>query len=54
MVGTARRLLRGYTMKFALLLVATILPLGGLTAQESQSPRAQPRQAHVVTPEHLN
>jgi quercetin dioxygenase-like cupin family protein len=54
MVGAARRLLRGYTMRFVLLFVATILPLGGLTAQESQSPRAQSQQAHVVTPEHLN
>jgi hypothetical protein len=47
MVGAARRLLRGYTMKYALLLVAAILPLGGLAAQESSS--AQPRQAHVFT-----
>ena len=43
-----------YIMKYALLFVAAILPLGALAAQESQSPSAQPRQAHVLTPEHLN
>jgi quercetin dioxygenase-like cupin family protein len=41
-------------MKYALLLVATILPLGALAAQESQSSSAQHRQAHVTTPEHSN
>jgi len=41
-------------MRYALLLVAAILPLGPLAAQESQSPSAHPRQAHVTTPEHLN
>jgi quercetin dioxygenase-like cupin family protein len=41
-------------MRYALLLVAAILPLGALAAQESQSPSAQPRQAHVITPEQLN
>jgi quercetin dioxygenase-like cupin family protein len=41
-------------MRYALLLVAAILPLGALAAQESQSPSAHPRQAHVTTPEHLN
>ena len=40
-------------MRYALLLVAAILPLGQLAAQESQSSSAQPRQAHVTTPEHL-
>ena len=40
-------------MRFALLLVAAILPLGTLAAQESQSSSTQPRQAHVFTPEHL-
>ena len=40
-------------MKYALLLVAAILPLGALAAQESQSPGAQSRQAHVITPERL-
>jgi quercetin dioxygenase-like cupin family protein len=40
-------------MRYALLLVAATLPLGALAAQESQS-SAQPRQAHVTTPEHLN
>ena len=40
-------------MRFALLLVAAILPLGALAAQESQSSSTQPRQAHVFTPEHL-
>ena len=41
-------------MRYALLLVAAILPLGELAAQESKSSSAQPRQAHVTTPEHLN
>ena len=41
-------------MRYALLLLAAILPLGALAAQESQSSSAQPRQAHVITPEHLN
>lgn len=40
-------------MRFALLLVAAILPFGALAAQESQTASAQPRQAHVTTPEHL-
>lgn len=40
-------------MRFALLLVAAILPLGTLAAQEAASPGAQP-QAHVFTPEHLS
>jgi quercetin dioxygenase-like cupin family protein len=40
-------------MRFALLLVTAILPLGALAAQESQSVSPQPRQAHVFTPEHL-
>jgi quercetin dioxygenase-like cupin family protein len=40
-------------MRFALLLVAAILPLGALAGQERQAPNAQPRQAHVVTPEKL-
>ena len=38
-------------MRYALLLVATIMPLGALAAQEAQSPSS--RQAHVLTPEHL-
>src|SRR6266487_6369477 len=58
MVGPAGRLLRGYTMRYTmryvLLLVAGILPLGALAAQESQSPGAKPGQAHVITPEHLS
>ena len=41
-------------MRYALLLLATILPLGELAAQESQSTGAQPRQAHVVKPDHLS
>jgi quercetin dioxygenase-like cupin family protein len=41
-------------MRYALLLVAAILPLGELAAQESKSSSAQPREAHVTTPEHLN
>ena len=41
-------------MRYTLLLVATILPLGALAAQESQSPSTQPRQAQVTTPAHLN
>jgi mannose-6-phosphate isomerase-like protein (cupin superfamily) len=40
-------------MRYALFLVAAILPLGALAAQESRSPSAQPRQAHVVTPAQL-
>jgi quercetin dioxygenase-like cupin family protein len=40
-------------MRYTLLLVAAILPLGALAAQESQSPGAPPREAHVITPEHL-
>jgi quercetin dioxygenase-like cupin family protein len=40
-------------MRFALLLIAAILPLGALAAQESQSSSTQPRQAHVFTPEQL-
>ena len=40
-------------MRYALLLVAAILPLGALAAQESQSPSAKP-QAHVITPTDLN
>ena len=41
-------------MRYVLLLVAGILPLGALAAQESQSPGAKPGQAHVITPEHLS
>jgi quercetin dioxygenase-like cupin family protein len=41
-------------MRYALLLVAAILPLGVLAAQESQSPGAKPGQAHVTTPDHLS
>jgi quercetin dioxygenase-like cupin family protein len=41
-------------MRYALLLVAAILPLGKLAAQESKSSTAQPRQAQVTTPEHLS
>jgi len=41
-------------MRFALLFVATIMPFGAVVAQESQSTSVQPRQAHVVTPDHLN
>ena len=37
-----------------MLLVAAILPLRALAAQESQSPSAQPRQVRVITPEHLS
>jgi mannose-6-phosphate isomerase-like protein (cupin superfamily) len=40
-------------MRYALLLVAAILPLGALAAQESPPSGAQPRQAHVITPDHL-
>ena len=40
-------------MRYALLLVAAILPFGALAAQESQTASAQSRQAHVTTPEHL-
>lgn len=54
MVGAAARLPEGYTMRYALLLVAAILPLGALAAQESQASGAQSGQAHVTTPEHLN
>jgi quercetin dioxygenase-like cupin family protein len=54
MVGAAGWLIRGYTMRYVLLLVAVILPLGTLAAQESQSPGGQPRQARVSTPDHLN
>jgi quercetin dioxygenase-like cupin family protein len=39
-------------MRYALLLLAAILPLGALAAQESQSPSAKP-QAHVITPPDL-
>jgi quercetin dioxygenase-like cupin family protein len=39
-------------MRFALLLVS-ILPLGALAAQESQSAGAPPSQARIFTPEHL-
>jgi quercetin dioxygenase-like cupin family protein len=41
-------------MRYALLLVAAILPLGKLAAQESKSSTVQPRQAQVTTPEHLS
>jgi quercetin dioxygenase-like cupin family protein len=41
-------------MRYALLFVAAILPLGALAAQENQSANAKPREAHVTTPEHLN
>jgi quercetin dioxygenase-like cupin family protein len=44
---------KGDTMRRVLLLVATILPLGALAAQESQPSRAQPAQAHVVMPDQL-
>jgi quercetin dioxygenase-like cupin family protein len=54
MVGPAGRLLRGYTMRYALLLVAALLPSGALAAQKPQSQSPEPRQAHVLTPEHLN
>ena len=40
-------------MRYSLLLVAAILPLGALAAQKPQAPSAQSRQAHVVTPEQL-
>jgi quercetin dioxygenase-like cupin family protein len=40
-------------MRYALFLVAVLLPLGRLTAQESQSSTSQPGQAHVTTPDHL-
>jgi quercetin dioxygenase-like cupin family protein len=40
-------------MRYTLLLVAAILPLGALAAQESSPAGAQPSQAHVLTPEHL-
>ena len=42
----------GYTMRYALLLLAAILPLGALAGQESQLPGAKP-QAHVFTPTDL-
>ena len=42
----------GYTMRYALLLLAAILPLGALAGQESQSPGAK-AQAHVITPTDL-
>ena len=41
-------------MRYALLLVAAILPFGALAAQGSPSSSAEPGQAHVTTPEHLN
>ena len=41
-------------MKHVLFLVAAVLPFGALAAQESQSPRAQQPQAHVIMPDHLN
>ena len=53
MVSAAGRLVRGYTMRYALLLLAAILPLRAVAAQEAQS-SGQARQAHVTTPEHLN
>jgi quercetin dioxygenase-like cupin family protein len=40
-------------MRYALLFVAAILPLGAPAAQESQSPGAQSGQAHVITPEQV-
>jgi quercetin dioxygenase-like cupin family protein len=40
-------------MRYTLLLVAAILPLGALAAQTSPPAAVQPRQAHVLTPEHL-
>jgi quercetin dioxygenase-like cupin family protein len=40
-------------LRYALLLVAAILPLGALAAQESKSPSAQSPQAHVITPDQL-
>jgi quercetin dioxygenase-like cupin family protein len=41
-------------MRYALLLLAAILPLRAVAAQEAQAATGQPRQAHVTTPEHLN
>jgi mannose-6-phosphate isomerase-like protein (cupin superfamily) len=41
-------------MRYVLLFVAGILPLGPIAAQEPQSPPTQSRPAHVLTPEHLN
>jgi len=40
-------------MRYAPLLLAALLPLGALAAQESQSTGIHPPQAHVVTPDHL-
>jgi quercetin dioxygenase-like cupin family protein len=40
-------------MRYALLLVAAILPFSTLAAQESKSPSAQSPQAHVITPDQL-
>jgi quercetin dioxygenase-like cupin family protein len=40
-------------MKYALLLAAAILPAGTLAAQESPSPSAPARQAHVVMPDQV-
>jgi len=40
-------------MRYTLLLVAAVLPLGALAAQTSPPAGVQPRQAHVFTPEHL-
>lgn len=39
-------------MRYALLLLAVILP-GALAAQDSQSRSVQPREADVITPDHL-
>lgn len=41
-------------MRYSLLFVATILPLGSLVAQASQPASAQTRQAHVATPDQLS
>jgi quercetin dioxygenase-like cupin family protein len=40
-------------MRYGLLFIATILPLGAVVAQESEPTSVEPRQAHVVTPDHL-
>jgi hypothetical protein len=54
MVGAAGQLLRGYIMRYALLLVAAILPLGALARRSPSHPAPPARQAHVITPEHLS
>jgi len=41
-------------MRYAVLVLAALLPGGALAAQKPQSPSTQPAQAHVFTPEQLS